>query len=412
MEENPEILQLYELRYSDLILLSSNKLPPSPEEIRRLETVSEIVMQNLGPTGPGLLSIVGVPKASVLRKALLPLARKLSLLNNDDRKLILKEHNLGSDVALKDLDRIVSSFAMQMKYEQRTCDGVNNKKMEGEFEDEEFKNLGSVLKELGFCMMELGLRIARICDRVIGGHELEQSLLLSGTAKGRLIHYHSRIDNFVIKEAAKRKGRRISQVNLGNEVKVCDEKKLDLWQQWHYDYGIFTILTAPMFMLSNANFELECEYPTDHTYLQILDPEKNRALMVKASMESFIVQVGESADVLSKGKLRAALHCVCRPKKTENLSRETFVVFLQPAWSKTFHLSDYPMERLTSSSQDSESYLEGTHGARKDSNGLTQKIHQSVPPLHSRLKDGMTFAEFSRETTKRYYGSSGLQPNR
>ncbi|CAI9781196.1 unnamed protein product [Fraxinus pennsylvanica] len=411
MEGKPEILQLYELQYSDLILLSSNKSQQSPEEIRRLETVSEIVMQNLGPTGPGLLSIVGVPKASILRQALLPLARKLSLLNNDNRKLILKEHSLGSDVPLKDLDRIVSSFAMQMKYEQRT-NGVNNKKMEGEFEDEEFKNLGRVFKELGFCMMELGLCLARICDRVVGGHELEHSLLQSGTAKGRLIHYHSRIDNFVLKEAAKRKGRRISQVNLGNEVKVCDEKKLDLWQQWHYDYGIFTILTAPMFMLSNANFELECEYPSDHTYLQILDPEKNRVLMVKASMESLIVQVGESADVLSKGKLRATLHCVCRPEKMENLSRENFVVFLQPAWSKNFHLSDYPMERLTSSSQDSESYREGTHGAGKDSNGLTQNIHQLVPPLHSRLKDGMTFAEFSRETTKQYYGSSGLQPNR
>jgi hypothetical protein len=27
------------------------------------------------------------------------------------------------------------------------------------------------------------------------------------------------------------------------------------------------------------------------------------------------------------------------------------------------------------------------------------------------LKDGMTFAEFSRETTKQYYGGSGLQSN-
>ncbi|KAL2510726.1 2-oxoglutarate (2OG) and Fe(II)-dependent oxygenase superfamily protein [Abeliophyllum distichum] len=411
MEEKPELLQLYELQYSDLILLSSNKSPPSTEEIRRMESVSETVMQTLGPTGPGLLSIVGVPKASILRKTLLPLARKLSLLNNDDRKLVLKEHNLGSDVPLKDLDRIVSSFAMQMKYEQRTSDGVN-KKMEGKFEDEEFKNLGSVFKELGFCMMELGLCLAQICDKVIGGHELEQSLLQSGTAKGRLIHYHSPIDNFFIKEAAKRKGPRISEVNLGNEVKLCDDKKLDLWQQWHYDYGIFTVLTAPMFMLSNSNHELEYENPSDHTYLQILDPEKNRVLMVKASMESFIFQVGESADVLSKGMLRATLHCVCRPKKMKNLSRETFVVFLQPAWSKTFHLSDHPMERLTSSSQDSESCTEGTHGAEKDSNGLTQNSLQLVPPLHSRLKDGMTFAEFSRVTTKQYYGSSGLQPNR
>ncbi|KAL2552916.1 2-oxoglutarate (2OG) and Fe(II)-dependent oxygenase superfamily protein [Forsythia ovata] len=102
-----------------------------------------------------------------------------------------------------------------------------------------------------------------------------------------------------------------------------------------------------MFMLSNSNNELEYDNPSDHAYLQILDPEKNRVLMVKASMESFIVQVRESADVLSKGKLRATLHCVCRTKKMKNLSRETFVGFLQPAWSKTFHLSNHPMEWLT-----------------------------------------------------------------
>lgn len=23
----------------------------------------------------------------------------------------------------------------------------------------------------------------------------------------------------------------------------------NLWQQWHYDYGIFTVLTAPMFLM-------------------------------------------------------------------------------------------------------------------------------------------------------------------
>ncbi|KAG2325340.1 hypothetical protein Bca52824_008068 [Brassica carinata] len=36
-------------------------------------------------------------------------------------------------------------------------------------------------------------------------------------------------------------------------------------------------------------------------------------------------------------------------------------------------------------------------------------IHSTVPPLWSRIRDGMTFAEFSRETTKQYYGGSGLQ---
>ena len=50
--------------------------------------------------------------------------------------------------------------------------------------------------------------------------------------------------------------------------------------------------------------------------------------------------------------------------------------------------------------------------SERDSNNLSQEIKKIVPPLSSRLKEGMTFAEFSRETTKQYYGGSGLQSNR
>ena len=133
--------------------------------------------------------------------------------------------------------------------------------------------------------------------------------------------------------------------------------------------------------------------------------------MVKSSPESFIVQVGESADILSKGKLRSTLHCVCRPERLENLSRETFVVFLQPAWSKTFSISDYPIDHYNPGCQPLEQ-AEENNFAYQDQNALTQEIQKIVPPLSARLKDGMAFAEFSRETTKQYYGGNGLQSNK
>lgn len=85
-----EVLQLYELRFSDLKLLSSGTASSSIEEIGRLETIRISVMKTLGPGGPGLLSITDVPHASILRRKLLPLARKLALLNPDDRKRVLK----------------------------------------------------------------------------------------------------------------------------------------------------------------------------------------------------------------------------------------------------------------------------------------------------------------------------------
>lgn len=358
---------------------------------------------------------------------------------------------MGSDVPLKNPDRSVSSFAMQLRYEQglesveskpsHSVDTLLSSEQEhldvgtmGEIQDSEFKNLGNTFRKLGFCMMDLGLRIARICDKAIGGQELEQSLLESCAAKGRLIHYHSALDNLVLGEAGESKattkrqanGRRDDKnstrnqqgqskgaVNLDSNVSEVGSSGIhsNLWQQWHYDYGIFTVLTSPLFLSSQATepndpFSLscneECPSPSGHTYLQIFNPYKNNACVVKASPESFIIQVGESADIISKGKLRSTLHSVFRPSKLGSLSRETFVVFLQPAWNKTFSVSDYPMKQFMSCHE------ETNHSDNK----LTQEIGKIIPPLSSRLKDGMTFAEFSRETTKQYYGGSGLQSNR
>lgn len=93
-EEEEEIIKPYELNFSDLILLSSDKPLSSfslaSEEIERLQSITSTIMENLGPRGPGLIVITGVANASTLRRTLLPLARKLSLLNFDDRKLVLK----------------------------------------------------------------------------------------------------------------------------------------------------------------------------------------------------------------------------------------------------------------------------------------------------------------------------------
>jgi hypothetical protein len=200
-----------------------------------------------------------------------------------------------------------------------------------------------------------------------------------------------------------------------------------LWQQWHYDYGIFTVLTAPFFLLpdysetsalQDSSTCVECPSPTGHTNLQIYDPNKKRVFMVRAPAESFIIQVGESADIISKGKLRSTLHSVHRPSKFENLSRETFVVFLQPAWTKTFSISDYPLGKSAFNGVDGQCFLvdefhdNDEQQSGQDDNKLSLEIQKIVPPLSSRIKDGMTFAEFSRETTKQYYGGSGLQSNR
>ncbi|KAF9605068.1 hypothetical protein IFM89_013738 [Coptis chinensis] len=460
-----EILEPYELHYTDLINLSSSSSSSSSKK-EELERVDD-VMQTLGPLGPGLLTITGVPKAAELRGILLPLARKLALINNDDRKRILKEHGLGSDVSLKNPERSASSFALQLKYVQSTSSdndgdssGEHSHVLDAdschEFTDSEFMNLGSTFKELGICMMELGLHLARLCDRAIGEQTIEQSILNSSTAKGRLIHYHSTLDRLLLKEAAKRNGsgkkvarhpltchhglgksdvsegvegtpHRDSNLEHANEVRPCKTSLSNLWQQWHYDYGIFTILTAPMFTSPCDQPKTEEEEeeeedgcwncperqhpsPSGHTYLQIFDSNNSKIFLVRYPPDSFIIQVGEWADIISQGKLHSTLHSVSRPVNLANLSRETFVVFLQPAWNETFAISKYHTKTTnTYRGVDSVSEFFSQHHPGKQPPKIYQKVQEIVPPLSSRLKDGMTFAEFSCETTKQYYGSRGTQ---
>ncbi|KAK1297145.1 hypothetical protein QJS10_CPB15g01851 [Acorus calamus] len=313
MEGESEVIEPFELHHSDLLLLSSPSSSPSgPGEIEWLESVSRAVMKALGPSGPGLLAITGVERALELRRSLLSLSRRLALLDNDDRRRVLKDHGLGTDVSLKNPDRSVSSFVLHLNYLEDSILDLTSDGSSHEFEE-------------------------------MAVHEKELYILMP-------------------------------------------------------------------FM----SYNIEYSPPGGHTYLQLFDANTDKILVVKTPPASFIVQVGESADILSKGKLRSTLHSVYKPMGLENVSRDTFVLFLQPAWNKTFSISDYPPTASTESSEKSISTEEmseaiSTDSVDKESHRLGQEIHRMIPPLFSRLKDGMTFAEFSRETTKQYYGGSGTQ---
>lgn len=91
--EDPEILELYEVRYSDFVLLSSDYInaPSSLEapELERLNLIQSNIMKTLGPMGSGLLAINGAPNVSSLSQLLI-VARKLALLDPDQRKRLFK----------------------------------------------------------------------------------------------------------------------------------------------------------------------------------------------------------------------------------------------------------------------------------------------------------------------------------
>jgi isopenicillin N synthase-like dioxygenase len=316
-------------------------------------------------------------------------------------------------VPLKKPDRSVSSFALLLKYSgESILDKAQGVTIDNGSEDiarnfslrelneGDFNHLGDTFKNLGRCMMELGICLARVCDNAMQTTELEKSIIDSGSAKGRLIHYHSKLDNLILKETSKKVGTSIRSQKSPVYRQISKEKSTvsDLWQQWHYDYGIFTVLTSPLFLSSTVEGESvaskESPLVVGHSCLQLFDTRKKRVVSVKCRPGSFIIQVGEAADVLSGGMLRSTLHAVSRPLGIGgDVSRETFVVFLQPSWDKVLHYHGCSFD------PDEEVH---------DGDELAE-IRSKIPPLSTRLRDGMTFAEFSRETTKQYYGGSGTQ---
>uniref|UniRef100_A0A0D9XIJ2 Isopenicillin N synthase-like Fe(2+) 2OG dioxygenase domain-containing protein n=1 Tax=Leersia perrieri TaxID=77586 RepID=A0A0D9XIJ2_9ORYZ len=457
-------LDIAELPFSDLLLLIS---PDLPDDDGRRGRLLATVVTSLGRGGSGLLAITGVPRAAALRRRLLPLARRLAVMDHASRSQILKKHGLGSDVPLKKLDRRVSSFARLLRHSGEFhllewMSGIVSTNNEAGCPENDLggdvivenmgdgtDNLGELVEELGLCMMELGILVARACDIVTGGNQLEKSITDFGTAKARLIHYHSEFDIIIIKESS-RQGKGSNNKIAATAYKLCPQRpgSLDgccirseggtnvmierqkdckdesihgsavsltnLWQDWHYDYGVLTVLTAPLFLCSargeQCSIGEECSPPDEHTYLQLLNTKK--IFSVRCSPDSFIVQVGEAADILSGGKLRSTLHAVSRPYGSTNISRETFVVFLQPSWDKTLPYSGHCLAGDDDEQSDGDDLAFSDGSVISSSEHLlVQDILKRIPPLSSRLKEGMTFAEFSRQTTKQYYGGGGIQQN-
>lgn len=372
---------------------------------------------------------------------------------------------------LKKLDRSVSSFTKLLRHSGELTlvelELVNNTEsisngfvcleeihnFDGSEEanggDDDMENLGELVKELGLYMIELGILIARACDIVIGGGRLEQSITDFGTAKARLIHYHSELDNIIIREKENSKKKKscslkkvaVKPYQLGSQrsgslcpccikseegapkMAIVDNNDprdtsvqgqadeislLNLWQEWHYDFGILTVLTAPLFLSGSEGEKClvnqEYHHPNGHTHLQLCNGRK--IFSVRCSPDSFIVQVGEAADILSRGKLKSALHSVSRPLSSADISRETFVVFLQPSWDKTLSYSCFSLDTdEEQSSHNNETSITSNRSTGScDEDVCMQEIMEKIPPLSSRLREGMTFAEFSRQTTKQYYG--------
>ncbi|KAL2602950.1 hypothetical protein R1flu_017219 [Riccia fluitans] len=178
--------------------------------------------------------------------------------------------------------------------------------------------LGRILKQLGSVMIEVGLLVGHLCDQASPGAEIENAILESGTAKGRLIHYHSLSESIIrsLKAScgsAKKAKSKIRKAFAGEVQKRESEgfsgggnQGSEPWQQWHFDYGLLTVLTSPLYLKWKSPASLEGIDPNmascsiapsswthgadgDHSGLTIM--HRGAALRVKIPPDCLLVSV-------------------------------------------------------------------------------------------------------------------------
>lgn len=179
------------------------------------------------------------------------------------------------------------------------------------------KYLEPTFKSIGAYINELGLHIAHHCDGYIQaklgsrglGQSLESTLSSSKAAKGRLLHYFPQL---------------------------CDASSTDstadgdaLWCGYHNDLCTITGLLAGEYFNFDTGEPLG-NIDDAEAGLYVVPDGADEPQRVSIPRDCIAFQIGESAQIVSGGLLRATAHGVRMPAGRKNLSRTTFALFLQP----------------------------------------------------------------------------------
>lgn len=219
------------------------------------------------------------------------------------------------------------------------------------------EDLEPAFMALGRLISDIALQIARHCDAVVEDlypgrrcTSLYETLSKSRAAKGRLLYYFPRSHTGV----SKSEGR-------------------ELWCGCHNDHGTITGLLPAKYYVPNGG--PATRPPTDSFEgLHVLPSGADVPLRAHIPSDCLAFQIGESAQIVTGGALRATPHFVALPSSDSPVARVTFAVFLQP--------NPWDILRLPKGVDISEAF----HTSPR------------VPPLAPRFQDGHSFGAFSAKT--------------
>lgn len=167
-----------------------------------------------------------------------------------------------------------------------------------------FKNLGQLIVSVGEMVAAQADKYVKSVVPTYADDTLSKIIRESKTCKARLLHY------------------------FPADGKLALGEDQDSWCGWHLDHGALTGLTRAMFLDKDGK-EVPPPDPTAGLYI------KNRGgktLKVSIPEDCLAFQIGESAQVLSGGTLRATWHCVqaAGGSTAEGVGRNTYACFMQP----------------------------------------------------------------------------------
>ncbi|KZT36037.1 Clavaminate synthase-like protein [Sistotremastrum suecicum HHB10207 ss-3] len=205
-------------------------------------------------------------------------------------------------------EAIEPSAAQKSAFPQYYSDNIwpsaDEKGVEG-FEDS-FKSLGQFIFSVG-CLL------ARACQPFVSTVMRDQSSSLydliakSGTVKARLLHYFPPKNN-----------------------DISEDEPQDNACGYHLDHSMLTGLCSAMYLAHNgtsAPIPVPSPSPVSGLYIKTRGGQ-----VVKASIpeDCLAFQTGEALQVATDGLLRATPHYVRVGENSQNVSRETFALFMGP----------------------------------------------------------------------------------
>lgn len=310
----------------------------------------------------GILVISNIPGLVEKRARLLKLASVFASLSNEIKAK--SEHvpssylfgwSHGKEIMNGKRDTAKGSFYNNPTLDDPQVDEIYTKKypeygFKNVWPHEDLPELKEAFMDLGGLIVDVGKELAKHCDlylaRMYSNENIacmNEAIGMSKTLKARLLHYfpHSVTSSFTSSSIGDSYGSpdTLLQENVQDTQENVQEKNtnqqetMDSWCGLHLDHSLLTGLTSAMYVNDKTGQELDENDPKySHLFSESGLYIKDRdASLVKVNIpkDCLAFQIGEAAQVISKGLLEATPHLV-KGVSVDGISRNTFAVFLQP----------------------------------------------------------------------------------